>query len=47
MQATPENIKVFNEAVREIDPEGHANVGKALTFAFELLARVGSIIFRQ
>uniref|UniRef100_A0A336MH80 CSON014735 protein n=1 Tax=Culicoides sonorensis TaxID=179676 RepID=A0A336MH80_CULSO len=43
VQATPENIKVFNEAVRQIEPEGHANHRIALTFAFELLEQYREI----
>lgn len=40
VQATPENIKVLNEAVVQMQPEGYANPRKALEFGFELLERV-------
>jgi len=39
VQATPENIKVFNDAVQKLVPEGYANVTKALIKAFELLEK--------
>lgn len=38
VQATPENIRVFNEAVVELSPDGTANITEALARAFELLA---------
>ncbi|XP_038110145.1 voltage-dependent calcium channel subunit alpha-2/delta-3 isoform X2 [Culex quinquefasciatus] len=37
VQATPENIRFLNEYVKELQPEGYANVGKAFVKAFELL----------
>lgn len=37
IQATPENAKVFNDAVKELKPEGYANVSKAFVKGFELL----------
>lgn len=37
VQATPENIRVFNEEVKGLEPEGYANVSLALEAAFELL----------
>ncbi|XP_058447088.1 voltage-dependent calcium channel subunit alpha-2/delta-3 isoform X2 [Malaya genurostris] len=37
VQATPENIRFLNEKVRELHPEGYANVRKAFIKAFELL----------
>ncbi|XP_055640550.1 voltage-dependent calcium channel subunit alpha-2/delta-3 isoform X1 [Toxorhynchites rutilus septentrionalis] len=37
VQATPENIRFLNEQVRELSPEGYANVRKAFIKAFELL----------
>lgn len=39
VQATPENIRVFNEAVKELKPDGFANVSYALERAFELLEK--------
>lgn len=39
VQATPENIEVFNNAVAELQPEGYANVTVALEKAFQLLAK--------
>lgn len=39
VQATPENIRVFNEGVKELSPEGYANVTIALEKAFQLLAK--------
>lgn len=38
VQATPENIRVFNEGVKELKPDGYANVSIALEKAFLLLA---------
>lgn len=43
VQATPENIRIFNEAIAEIVPDGNANVSLAFTKAFQLLESV--IIF--
>ena len=40
VQATPENMRFFNEYVRELLPEGYANVKKAFVAAFELLQKV-------
>lgn len=37
VQATPENVEVFNKAVAELDPLGYANVTKALDKAFRVL----------
>lgn len=37
VQATPENIAVFNSAVQELVPEGYANVSNAFIKAFQLL----------
>lgn len=37
VQATPENIAVFNKAVEELVPEGYANVSNAFIKAFQLL----------
>nr|XP_029712886.1 LOW QUALITY PROTEIN: voltage-dependent calcium channel subunit alpha-2/delta-3-like [Aedes albopictus] len=37
IQATPENIRFMNEKVRELEPDGYANVKKAFVKAFELL----------
>lgn len=39
VQATPENIRVFNEAVKDLKPDGFANVSLALEKAFELLEK--------
>lgn len=39
VQATPENIRVFNEKVQELKPDGYANVTLALDKAFELLEK--------
>ncbi|KAJ6647712.1 Voltage-dependent calcium channel subunit alpha-2/delta-3, partial [Pseudolycoriella hygida] len=39
VQATPENIAVFNEKVKELKPEGFANVDKAYIEAFKLLQK--------
>jgi voltage-dependent calcium channel alpha-2/delta-4 len=43
VQATPENIDVFNKAVEKLEPEGHANVNLALETAFQLLAKYRNI----
>lgn len=43
VQATPENIDVFTAAVRELKPEGYANVSVAYTRAFELLEKYRDI----
>lgn len=43
VQATPENILVFNEAVRELKPDGSANVSNAYVRAFELLEKYREI----
>lgn len=37
VQATPENIAVFNDAVSQLVPEGYANVSNAFIKAFQLL----------
>ncbi|KAL5289197.1 CACNA2D4.2 family protein [Megaselia abdita] len=37
VQATKENIRVFNDAIAKLKPEGYANLTKAYTKAFELL----------
>jgi voltage-dependent calcium channel alpha-2/delta-4 len=42
VQATPENIEVFNDAVKNLEPEGHANVTYALEAAFQLLEKYRS-----
>lgn len=39
VQATPENIEVFNKEVQGIEAEGYANVTKAFIKAFEVLRR--------
>lgn len=39
VQATPENIEVFNDAVDKLVPEGLANITVALTHAFKILER--------
>ena len=39
VQATPENIRVFNEAVKELKPDSYANVTLALERAFQLLEK--------
>lgn len=43
VQATPENIEAFNDAVAELQPEGYANVTVALEKAFKLLAKYREI----
>lgn len=43
VQATPENIQAFNDAVAELIPEGYANVTVALERAFKLLAKYREI----
>lgn len=43
VQATPENIKVFNEHVKHLKPEGYANVSKAYVEGFELLKKYRDI----
>uniref|UniRef100_A0A182WHK4 VWFA domain-containing protein n=1 Tax=Anopheles minimus TaxID=112268 RepID=A0A182WHK4_9DIPT len=43
VQATPENMRFFNEYVRELLPEGYANVKKAFVAAFELLQKYREI----
>lgn len=43
VQATPENIRVFNEAVKDLKPDGFANVSYALERAFELLEKYRNI----
>jgi hypothetical protein len=43
VQATPENIEVFNDAVKATTmQEGYADVKNAFTKAFEVLERVSS-----
>ncbi|XP_055595759.1 voltage-dependent calcium channel subunit alpha-2/delta-3 [Uranotaenia lowii] len=37
VQATPENIRFFNDYVKELQPDGYANVKKGFIKAFELL----------
>lgn len=37
VQATPENIAVFNDAVEKLSPEGYANVTNAFIKAFQIL----------
>ncbi|XP_053958042.1 voltage-dependent calcium channel subunit alpha-2/delta-3 [Anastrepha ludens] len=39
VQATPENINVFNDAIEEIRPEGYANLSLAYEKAFQLLQK--------
>lgn len=39
VQATPENIEVFNEAIKKLVPEGFADVKNALSHAFTLLEK--------
>lgn len=39
VQATPENIAVFNENVEQLVPEGYANVSNAFIKAFQVLER--------
>ena len=39
VQATPENIKVFNNAVKNLHPDGNADVKIAMAKAFKLLAK--------
>lgn len=40
VQATKENIRVFNDAIAKLKPEGYANLTTAYTKAFELLKTV-------
>lgn len=40
VQATPENINAFNNAIEELVPEGYANLSIAYEKAFELLKKV-------
>lgn len=40
VQATKENIRVFNDAIAKLKPEGYANLTNAYTQAFELLKTV-------
>lgn len=40
VQATPENIAVFNDAISKLKPTGYANLTIAYTKAFELLKQV-------
>lgn len=39
VQATPENINVFNDAIEKIKPEGYANLSLAYEKAFQLLKK--------
>lgn len=43
VQATPENKEVFNSFVKELHPEGYANVTKAYVKAFDLLSKYRDI----
>lgn len=43
VQATPENIDVFNQFVQELKPEGYANVSKAYVKGFQLLNKYREI----
>lgn len=43
VQATPENIEVFNNHVKDLKPEGYANVSRAYVKAFELLSHYRDI----
>lgn len=45
VQATPENINVFNDAISKMKPLGYANLSIAYTKAFELLKKVNKGIF--
>lgn len=40
VQATKENIQLFNDAVDNLQPEGKTQLGQALEVAFNLLAKV-------
>lgn len=43
VQATPDNINAFNEAIKELAPEGYGNVTVALDHAFKLLEKYREI----
>jgi voltage-dependent calcium channel alpha-2/delta-4 len=43
VQATPDNINAFNEAIKDLVPEQHANITVALEAAFTLLAKYREI----
>lgn len=47
VQATPENIRTFNEALTKLKPDGYANFTYAYTKAFELLEKVSNFSLIQ